>query len=249
MGDFASWSEAVRHSRGYDDTSILDRVIAATRLVRDGAAAFERDGVAFAEAATNHALLDGLKAAVPAGGRLSVLDFGGAIGSVYWQHRAWLDTLAEVRWSVVEQAHFVQAGRAEFADNRLRFYGSIEECIAHERPAVLLLSGVLPYLPEPHVLLASVSRLGFDHILIDRTGIVGRPADRLTVQKVPRSLYKASYPCWFFNRERLLAHFLPQYELLREYGTEDGVDAGFVFKGFQFRRTSVACRPGAPDLS
>jgi putative methyltransferase (TIGR04325 family) len=238
-GDYASWAAAALHSRGYGDASILDRVIAATRLVRDGAAAYERDGVAFAQPAVSPGLLAGLQAAVPAGGRLSVLDFGGALGSAYWQHRAWLDTLAEVRWSVVEQTHFVQVGRTEFTDNRLRFYGSIEECMAHEQPAVLLLSGVLPYLPEPHALLALASRLNFDYVLIDRTGIVDRPSDRLTVQQVPRSLYRASYPCWFFNRAQLLAHFMPRYELLHEYIADDGLDAGVVFKGFQLRRASA----------
>lgn len=234
-GDYPSWTAACADAGGYDAPAILARVLAANRQVRDGQAAYERDGVVFAEPAVNPPLLAGLQAAV-VGGRLSVLDFGGALGSTYWQHRVWLDTVPVVHWSVVEQAHYVRAGRTEFAGERLRFYLSVEECLGQEKPQVLLLSSVVPYLAEPHVFLADMAGRGFGHILIDRTGIIDRPADRLTVQHVPRSIYAASYPCWFFNRDRLLAHFASGYELLHEYTNEDGAGSGAVFQGFHLRR-------------
>ncbi len=239
VGDYATWAEAMRAADGYAEGAILERVVAAARRVRDGEAAYERDGVAFMQPAVNLPVLSGLQATVPAGGRLAVLDLGGSLGSVYWQHRNWLGTLSHVRWSVVEQEHFVRVGRAEFSNGHLRFYSSFENCLAHERPDVLLLSGVIPYLESPHELLATVVRHGFTHILIDRTGIIARAKDRLTVQHVPLNLYRASYPCWFLNRERLLAHFAPDYELLHEYINEDGAENGVVFKGFQFKRRAL----------
>ena len=238
-GDYESWAAAARRTRGYDEGSILDRVVASTRLVRDGVATFERDGVAFCEAAVQPHLLAGLQAAVRDGCELSVLDFGGSLGSLYWQLRGWLETQEKVRWSVVEQAHYVRAGSSEFADGRLRFFASIEECLERECPDVLLLAGVLPYLAEPHALLESVADRGFAHILIDRTGVIDRSTDRLTVQHVPRRIHKASYPCWFFNRERLLGHFACSYDLLREYTNDDGAGSGFGFKGFHLRRRHV----------
>ncbi len=236
VGDYPTWAQAARRARGYADAGIFARVLEATRQVRDGKAAFERDGLIFTEPTVSPDLARALVAAIPEDGRLSVLDFGGALGSVYWQLRSWLDALATVRWSVVEQPHFVAAGRREFTSDRLRFYASIDECLGHERPGVLLLGGVLPYLPEPHALLADVAGRSFDHVLIDRTGIIDRAADRLTVQHLPRRVYRASYPCWFFNRTRLLQHFNPAYELIHEYRNEDGAGSGFVFQGFHLRR-------------
>ena len=49
-GDFATWAEASAASGGYDDAAIVARVWRATRAVRDGRGAFERDGVVFAQA-------------------------------------------------------------------------------------------------------------------------------------------------------------------------------------------------------
>lgn len=238
-GDYPTWAAANRRARGYADAAILARVVEATRQVRDGTAAYERDGLIFTEPTVSRDLVASLRTATPADGRLSVLDFGGALGSIYWQLRSWLDALPDVRWLVVEQPHFVAAGRREFTSKRLLFYDSVDACLAQERPGVLLLGGVLPYLPEPHAQLANLAGRGFDHVLIDRTGIVDRAADRLTVQHLPRRVYRASYPCWFFNRARLLEHFRPAYDLLCEYRNEDGAGSGFVFQGYHLRRRGV----------
>ena len=113
-GDYPDWAAASRASRGYDAPEILERVARAARAARDGRAAYERDGVEFAEPACNWPVLACLfGAAARAGGRLSVVDFGGSLGSLYFQHRSLLRGLASLRWSVVEQPAFVTLGRSE----------------------------------------------------------------------------------------------------------------------------------------
>ena len=59
-------------------------------------------------------------AAAANGGRLEVVDFGGALGSTWWQHREELSALGLRRWVVVEQPQFIEAGR-EFAGEILGF--------------------------------------------------------------------------------------------------------------------------------
>ena len=55
------------------------------------------------------------------GGRLEVLDFGGSLGSSWFQNRAFLAGLGAVGWNVVEQSATVDVGRREFADETLCF--------------------------------------------------------------------------------------------------------------------------------
>ncbi len=236
-GDYPSWAEAQAHARGYDAPAILEKAVAATRAVRDGRAAFERDTVLFAEPAVHGPLLAGLlRAAALAGGRLQVVDFGGALGSAWWQHRGWLDGLAEVSWEVVEQAHFVAAGRREFEVGPLRFRESLDACAADPARAVMLLSSVLPYLETPHAVLADVARRGFRHVLIDRTGLVRGRGDRLTVQHVPPQIYDASYPCWFFEREKLLRPLGAGYRVVADWPSFDAVDIAAEFRGLLLER-------------
>ncbi len=236
-GDHAGWAEARRAARGYADPAIAEKVIAAARAVRDGRAAWERDTVLFHEPAANAPLLRALRHAAAAnGGRLRVADFGGALGSTWWQHRPWLADLAEVSWAVIEQPALVAAGRREFTAGPLRFFPSLDECAAAAPADVLLLSSVLPYLENPRALLAAALARPFRHVVVDRTGFVARGRDRLTVQHVPPAIYDASYPCWFFDRASLFAGFSPGWRIVEEWACDDEADIAAEHRGVHFER-------------
>lgn len=238
-GDYAHWAAARARSEGYDAAAILEKAVTATRAVRDGRAEFERDTVVFDKPAMNQPVLEALcEAAREADGRLSVLDFGGALGSTWWQHRRWLGDLVDVRWSVVEQEGFVAAGKREFTVGALRFYESVDACFAEERPNVILLSSVLPYLENPHGLLNDLACRSCDRIIIDRTGFALRGRDWLTVQHVPESIYPASYPCWFFDREGLLAPLRAEWRVVSEWPTFDEPGEGYEYRGLMLNRVS-----------
>lgn len=236
-GNFSSWTEAQRASRGYGDPAIREKVVAAARAVRDGQAAWERDSVLFHAPAANEPLLRALlRAAERDGGRLGVADFGGALGSAWWQHRRWLEPLREVRWGVIEQPELTAIGGREFANDALRFYPTLADYGANEDPRVLLLSSVLAYLERPHDLLREARAMSFHTVIIDRTGFIARGPDRLTVQHVPPAIYEASYPCWFFNRERLLAEFGPEWRLVDAWWTDDDCDIDAEHGGLVLER-------------
>lgn len=235
-GDYAAWAEARAAAAGYDDAAVLARVLAATHEVRAGRAAFERDGVAFAEPAVNPPLLVALRAARTPAGRLEVVDFGGALGSTWWQHR---DALAgaAVRWRVVEQPHYVSAGK-EFADAVLGFHDSLDGALVGMEPSVILFSSVLPYVENPVGLLAEAARRGFKHVIIDRTPFVQGGRSRLVVQHTSPSLGGGSYPCWLFGREELLGPLAQHYQLLAEWPALDKLAPDVSHAGFHFRRRS-----------
>jgi len=231
-GNYATWRDAVEASSGYDQRAILERVRRAAREVRAGHARWDRDGSLFHQEAVNRPLLNALCAARPEGGRLEVVDFGGGLGSVWWQHRA---QLGDVRWRVVEQPHYVAAGR-EFADGTLSFHSSLVDTLRLGPVHVILFSSVLQYLPEPESVLAEAIAAGAAHLVVDRTGLAVDGRQRLTVQRTPPSLGGGSYPCWLFDRKRLIAPLLNDYELCSEWPAMDDVAFDVAYAGFHFKR-------------
>jgi putative methyltransferase (TIGR04325 family) len=215
---YSSWAEAASHCKGYDAESILAKVLAATLKVKHGNAAFERDSVTFSEVDYDWPVLAGLMwTAAKNGGQLNVLDFGGALGSSYFKHRKFLQSLPATRWSVVEQAHYVKAGLDHVQDEHLRFYPSIDHCLSENQPNVILLSSVLQYLPSPYSILKELVKISADTILIDKTIVNCSSIDRIYVQNIPASIYSASYPCFSLSEARLMNFFEKIYEKCSDF--------------------------------
>lgn len=240
IGNYKSWEEAEKESTGYATPEILEKTRAALLKVKRGEAAFERDSVTFDTMQHEFSLLAGLSWAADEG-RLSVLDFGGSLGSTYFQSRRFLSGVRELRWSVVDQPAQVSCGASGFANEELRFYQTIEDCWRDQRPNVLLLLSVIQYLPEPYLFLESVVRKEIPYIIVERTAFTRSGRDRLTVQHVPAWIYDASYPAWFLSEPSFLKIFADRYELVCEYVADEdlhpeGEEA--VFKGFQFQLKS-----------
>jgi putative methyltransferase (TIGR04325 family) len=246
LGDYATWTQAEDASTGYSARDILERTRLAMLKVKNGQAAYARDAVIFDQLVHPFPVLAGLLRARSTGdNRLSVLDFGGSLGTTYFQCRDFLSAAGPFRWSVVEQSEHVKCGREEFADERLRFYISIDECLAQEQPNVLLLSGVIQHLPKPHEFLADVLNRGFAHVIFDRTPFFSENRDLLTVQYVPDWIYRASYPAWFLSEERFLESFGKDYRLVASFSALDGLHpekGRAAWKGFIFELLSPGPR-------
>ena len=236
-GNFSTWEEASDHCTGYDTEEILAKVLAATLKVKHGEAVFERDSVLFDQIEYVWPVLAGLMwTAARSGGRLNVLDFGGALGSSYFQNQKFLQTLPDVHWNVVEQSHYVDAGRAHIQDEKLRFYDSVEECRSQNQPNVILLSSVLQYLPDPFGLLNTLGEVKADILLIDRTSFsLSGHVDSIKLQYVPAAIYQASYPCRVFNEDNL-CQFISGlgYQLLETFPALDNFDPNTYWRGHIF---------------
>jgi putative methyltransferase (TIGR04325 family) len=249
-GNFASYDEARSHSTGYDAEVIVTRVRDAMLKVKAGEAVCERDGVVFDRMMCSFPVVAGLlNMALARQGSLSVLDFGGSLGTSYFQYHSFLGEVKQMRWSVVEQPQFVDCGRELFEDAALKFYYDIDECLVSEMPDVILLSGVIQYLSDPHMFLGSIIDRGFECIILDRTPFIQTCSivpklspDLLTVQFVPPSVYDASIPTWFFDETNFLRHFAMHYELLASFDSFESVNMDWVktqSKGYIFRKTNT----------
>lgn len=236
-GDYPSWETARQAATGYDAEVILQHTREALLKVKNGEAVFERDSVLFDKIQYSFPVLAGLlRAAQADGGRLCVVDFGGSLGSSYFQCRSFLEVVRQLEWLVVEQAAHVACGRENFASAQLRFHPTIEACLAGHQPNALLLSSVLQYVPEPYALLQNLLRHRISHVIIDRTAFLQSDRERLTVQHVPSTIYPASYPAWFFSESQFQAAITSAgYRLVADFpGADDISPEGerAYFKGF-----------------
>lgn len=235
-----TWDAASSNCTGYHAKDILTKVLASTLKVKQGDAIFERDSVLFYKIEYVWPVLSGLMwAAARNGGALNVLDFGGALGSSYFQHQNILNTLPTVRWNVVEQSHYVEAGQTHIQDEVLRFYPSIIECLSENEPNVIFLSSVLQYLPDPTDILNSLLNVDADVLIIDKTIINHSDSDRVYIQHVPDSIYKASYPCWSLSESKLINTIADYYLLNIDFTSLNFTALRFIgseFKGYIFQR-------------
>jgi len=218
-GNYTDWQSAAAAASGYDHDAIFIKVREAARAVRGGRALWERDSVLFYHEEYHWPLLSGLMAVAAWNrGRLSVLDFGGALGSTYMQHRSLLNGLDELRWNIVEQPHFVACGREEFTTDILRFWPSMGECAAVSPPDVILFSSVLQYLEESYAVLEQAASFRPKVIILDRTPFAPK-GERITVQHTPPEIYPASYPCRWLDRRRVNEILESRYRLLPDHNT------------------------------
>ncbi|HET6767367.1 MAG TPA: methyltransferase, TIGR04325 family, partial [Chitinophagaceae bacterium] len=218
-GDFKTWDGALQKCEGYSSLEILEKVKKAVLKVKDGEAVYERDSVLFDKIQYSWPLLSSLMwVAAKNNSSLKVMDFGGSLGSTYFQNRKFLIELHYVEWNIVEQENFVTVGRDCIGDDRLQFFYSIDECIRKKgKPDILILACTLPYIEKPYELIDELLNYKIPHILIDNTFFNYEERDRITLQKVPPSIYHASYPCWFLSYKKLKEHITGKYSIVCEY--------------------------------
>lgn len=216
-GDFSSWHDARQFCTGYDDSVILEKCKHALLQVKNGKAVYQRDAVIFDKIQYNWVLLSFLQhISIVNNGKISILDFGGSLGSSYYANYSFLNVASEFKWSVVEQKNFVECGKSFFEDNHLKFYFTISECFKFQSPNIILISAALQYLEEPYRLLDEIINTEIEYLILDRLSLCDENDHILTIQNVPPSFYKSTLAHWFFSKNKILAKLLPFFELVIE---------------------------------
>lgn len=238
-GEYPSWAAAVATSTGYDRASILEKVREATLRVRNGQAVYERDSMLFDHIEYSWPALAALMwSAAMNNSRLRVLDFGGSLGSGYFQNRNFLARLAEVRWGVVEQPHYVACGRLEIGDERLQFFETIPACVNSIAPNTVHLGSVIHYIESYEDVLRDLTAFKPHVIVVDHTIVNDGVTDRIYVQDVPKALYEASYPVYSISESSLVGYLdRLGYDLITDFdaGAFPAAEAtGSMFKGYIF---------------
>jgi putative methyltransferase (TIGR04325 family) len=219
-GDFKDWPTAQKFSGSYDNEVILNKTKNALLKVKNGEAVYERDSFLFNKIEYSWPVLASLLyIANNNDGRLNLIDFGGSLGSSYYQNINFLKTLEELSWNIVEQENFVNCGKENFTNEHVRFYERIKDCLSENSPSAAFFSASLQYLSNPYEILDEICAANIKHVLIDRL-TVNNKRDIITVQKVNPIIYKASYPLWIFKKDKILEYFTKNnYELFVDFDT------------------------------
>ncbi len=233
-GDYPDWKMALAASHGYHNPQILTRVKHAALQVKNGLAAYEQDGILHAHHDFQWPILAGLlRIAAQNGNRLTVLDYGGSLGSTYFQNKPFLTSLSELKWLIVEQKAFADWGGKNLQDKHLRFFHDPGSVLNHQSVDVVLMSSVLPYLENPYEILKEMLSYGIFNMIIDRHPLLEESRrDRLTVQRVRPSIYRASYPAWFFCERKFMDFIKPHLTIVASFDCPVRSPIKARFKGF-----------------
>lgn len=242
-GDYKTWIDASVHSTGYDDSKILDKVKESTLAILAGKGAYERDSVIFKDIVFSFHILAYIEKIAITNNKVTILDFGGALGSTYLQNKNFLLSIpAAINWIVIEQPEFTKVGNDIYKeDNNITFLNSISQLT--DMPNLILFSGVLQYIDSYKIILADALNLNAEYIIVDRTFVAER--ERICIETVPEKIYKAVYPLRIFNEKEFIAIFQNRYNL--EYEYHSYVDEDIIFedmtafvKGFIFKKSTMS---------
>jgi putative methyltransferase (TIGR04325 family) len=215
FGDYVSWDAAIKDTSGYDEASILHKIKDSVLKVKRGEAQYERDSIVFDDFEYSTELLEALKYTLH-NNSLSLIDFGGSLGSQYFQYKRFFEGV-DLNWMVVEQTHFVDCGKKEIAEEQLHFFYTIEEALDYKKANAIMLSCVLPYIKDPFELVQKIMSYQFEYIIIDRNPFIDLDRDLISIQIVPEFVYKASYPSWFFQEQKFVELFKDKYTVIKEF--------------------------------
>lgn len=236
-GNYQSWEQAMEHASGYSKQEIIDKVFISAKKVRDGQAIFERDSKVFYHQEFNWPLITACYLARKKQEVLDILDYGGSLGSSYYQNRKLLEKCQPYKWKIIEQSDIVEIGINEFIDNNLEFHHNLDEIFSAD---VVILSSVLQYLESPYEILKSIMNISPSIIFIDRTPFLNTRQDLLTVQHVNRNLYDASYPAWFFSDEIFKNEIHGMgYRIIAEHSSNEIANIDSTFKSILIERVGV----------
>lgn len=247
-GSFSTWTEALRQAKPVDSATsdaFTERRRELCHRLRRREIAFVRDGVAFDEPQYPLSLLAFiLRALLEHRGELNLVDFGGFLGTTYFQARDFIAAAASVRWTVVELPQVVEVAQKELQqEGPLQFLNSLSEALA-ARPNVVLLSGVAQNLPDPFSAFREIRQAEASWVLFDRTVVIESPESRIAIQSVIRQGREVSWPVRLFSRSDLLREWTPDYELVAEFASYcdpaeiiDGLQIDY--RGFALRRRAL----------
>lgn len=193
-GPYSTWNIALESATeyGYEDPVILDKYIETWRLMKNGVLGRK----------PNTKLLEAFLYAVCREDVLEVLDFGGALGNIYYYYKDIFGKY-DLKWNVVEQQHIAEWGDKHISE--LSFFPTIEQCMEQKGINCCLFSSSLQYLDDPFDYLERCLVYQPKYIIFDRTPVKSIKKDIIMCENVPESIEgkRVAYPIWIFSLNKL----------------------------------------------
>ena len=237
-GRFRTWDEVKRKCTGYDSETIIEKEKIAALKVKNGEACYERDTYLFHKKNYNFPILASLLKQFLLDGYLSVLDFGGSLGSMYFQHKDVFDVLEDkLCWTIVEQQKLVEFGKEKLEDQNLFFKYRIDDVTDSN---CILFGSSLQYIDNPQEIIEKAVLLNPAIIIVDKTPMCDE--SWFSIERVHEPIYEASYPIHIMKQDDLVKMFnnrgfILEYEWIPEAREEFSIkNKHCVFKSMLFKR-------------
>jgi putative methyltransferase (TIGR04325 family) len=171
--------------------------------------------------------------------RISVLDWGGALGHYYAYARE-LGPAVEIDYVIKDLEQFCEAGRKRLPN--VTFLSSDTDALSRQYDFVFA-SASLQYARDLYGCLERLARSAREWLMVTRIPIIENNDDFVVVQRPHAHGYMTEYACWYINRRRFLDCVAGQgFSLEREFLLGDAANVlnapeNGRYTGFLFRRT------------
>jgi len=226
-GPFDTWKDAVINSEGYDSYKIIDKLFISAMKVKNKKFAYERDTVLFSQPSYDWMILYNILKRTNNDRNLNLIDFGGSLGSTYFQHKLFLKLFRFVKWNIVEQKKITDIGKKFFKSKHLKFHNNLETAMKKNKSKFIILNNVLQYIENPTQIIDILSKYKGVTIIIDKIIFTKKNKDIIIVQKTPKRIYDASYPLRIFSKSNFLKKLRKHFKIIENKKNINSFDLSF----------------------
>ncbi len=213
-GTFNSWRDAKKNSSGYDSPKIINKLKSSVIKLKKNKFLFERDTVLFSKPIYDWIILYYILHNYYKKNSLNLIDFGGSLGSTYFQHKFFLKNLNLLKWNIVEQKKIVNIGNKLLKNELLKFNDNLENVLKKNKTELIIFNTVLQYVEDPWYFLKLIKKKGI-MIIINNILFTKKNHDIILIQKNPKRIYEASYPLRIFSRKNFLKMLKKRFKLVK----------------------------------
>ena len=213
-GPFDNWEDALKNSEGYENKKIIEKLFKSAMKVKNKKFAYERDTVLFSKPSYDWLILHNILKHCNNHKNLNLIDFGGSLGSTYFQHKFFFILFKSIKWNIVEQKKISSIGKKFFKNKNLNFYDDLRVAMKENAPKFILLNNVLQYIENPLHIINLLSRYKGITIIIDKIIFTKQDKDIIIVQKTPKRIYEASYPLRIFSKSIFLKKIKKHFKIV-----------------------------------
>jgi putative methyltransferase (TIGR04325 family) len=198
---YESWRDAKINSLGYENINVFNKIkkIYEIQGVRKKFYEFyERDGILFDSKIYDSKILNFIKKIKKKKKSISILDFGGSLGSIYFSNYNYISK-NNLTWNIVEQKNFVKYGKKNLQKENLNFFYEIDHCLKIKSPDIALFSGSLQYTQNPYEILKKIINSKIKYIFLHNVPFNNDISDEYRIQFVPNKINESSYPITIFS--------------------------------------------------
>jgi len=226
-GPFNTWKDARKNSEGYDNDKMIKKLFKSAIKVKNKKFAYERDTILFSKPSYDWLILHNILKHYNNHKNLNLIDFGGSLGSTYFQHKFFLESFKSIKWNIVEQKKITSIGKKFFKNKNLNFYSDLRIAMKANKSKLILLNNVLQYVESPIEIIDILSKNKGITIIIDKIIFTKKDKDIIIVQKTPKRIYEASYPLRIFSKSGFLKKIRQHFEIIKNKKNNFSFDLSF----------------------